>query len=357
MENENILVIDDQASICYLLKRIVTKAGGKVHTSESGIEALKLIDTYDFSVVLSDIKMPVLSGLTILEEIKKRDSELPVIMITGSPDMDDVKNAIKLGAYDYITKPFNNTELLLGLSRAIEYRKLVCQNRAYQKNLENMMNARTRELQLALMRLEDAFCENRKAHLESIILLSKIAEFKDIDTGNHIKRISRYTELLSKSMCMPSKFIECITYSSPMHDIGKLFIDGMILKKPSRLSPEEFEKIKLHPIYGGQILEGVPFLKMARDIALYHHENYDGSGYPYGIKHENIPLAARIAAICDVFDALVSKRTYKQEYPSETAAAIIENETGRRFDPEITKNFLKNKDIFYQIHRELKDDY
>lgn len=357
MENarEKILIVDDHASICELLKKILDKAGWQSFTTESAVEALKMLDSYDFDVVLCDIHMPVLSGLTILEEIKKRDPELPVIIITGDHDLERVKTAMKLGAYDYITKPFNNPELIAGVSRAIEYRRVVRQNREYQKNLETMMDTRTRELQLTLMRLEDALWENRRAHLESVVLLCKITEFNDVDTGNHLKRISRYAETLSKAMALPAKFTERIVYSSPMHDIGKLFVDAAILRKPGRLSIDEFEKIKLHPLYGGQILEGVTFLEMARDIALYHHENYDGSGYPHGKEGDKIPLSARIVAICDVFDALVSERSYKKAYLFDEAIEIMTKDIGKRFDPEIAKVFLSVQGKFYQIYQELRD--
>jgi putative two-component system response regulator len=352
----NILVLDDHKSVCRLLKQTFLSVGCNVYTAESTLEALKVIDLQEFDVILSDINLPIFSGMVLLQEIAKRDKDLPVIMITASQDIETTKQALSIGAYDYITKPFDKMQVIFSVSRALQYRKLICENRAYQQSQENIVRTRTRELQMALMRLEDAFLENRKAHLETIIVLSKVAEFNDVDTGNHIKRISRYAELLGKAMKMPSHFLDQLAYSSPMHDIGKLFVNSHILKKPAKLTPEEFAEMKMHPLNGARILEGVQFLQMARDIALCHHEHYDGSGYPSGLKQEQIPISARIVTICDVFDALVSKRCYKEEYSLQTAETIVRQEIGKRFDPEIATIFLSIKDEMYQIYQDLRDN-
>lgn len=351
----NILILDDHKSVCRLLKQMMVSVGCNVYTAESTVEALKVIDLQEFDVVLSDINLPVFSGMVLLQEIAKRDKDLPVIMISASQDLETTRQAMSMGAYDYITKPFDKMQVVFSVSRALQYRQLVCQNREYHKSQENLVRARTRELQMTLMRLEDAFLENRRAHLESIIVLSKVAEFNDVDTGNHIKRISRYAEFLGKAMHMPSHFVDQLAYSSPMHDIGKLFVSSNILKKPGKLTSEEFEEMKMHAIKGARILEGVPFLQMARDIALCHHEHYDGSGYPSGLRQAEIPLAARIITICDVFDALVSKRCYKEEFSLQTTEAIMRQDVGKRFDPEIAKVFFECKNEMYQIYHELRD--
>jgi putative two-component system response regulator len=237
----------------------------------------------------------------------------------------------------------------------MKHRELVRKNREYQQKLENMVSERTKELQNTLLRLEEAFVENRKAHLETIIVLSKIAEVNDKYTGNHIKRVSSYCEELSKTIHLPSHFVEQITYSSPMHDIGKIFVDPVILKKQGKLTQEEFQLVRLHTIQGAKILEGVPFLQMAHDIALYHHENYDGTGYPIGLEGEKIPLAARIVTICDVFDALIAKRSYKKPYPLKKVSTIMLKDRGKRFDPEIVEIFLKAQQRMYEIYWELRD--
>ena len=350
-----ILIVDDQKAICRILQKIFQDQGHDVHIAHSGIQALRVFDTYEFDVVITDINMPDLNGLDLLKEIKKRNQDIPTIMITASQEIQAAKSSFKLGAYDYITKPFDRTEAQMSVMRALDHIQLIRENRDYQQRLESMVNSRTTELQRALLHLEDAYLENRQAHLESIIVLSKIAEVNDEYTGNHIKRVSIYSELLSQSLKLPSKFTEQITYSSPMHDIGKIFVNPAVLKKHGRLNPNEFEEIKMHTIKGAQILEGVPFLQMAQEIALYHHECYDGSGYPYGLKGEAIPMAARLVTVCDVFDALISERCYKTAYSLKTATTILKSETGRRFDPQIVDNFLKIKKSIYKIYRDFRD--
>lgn len=174
--------------------------------------------------------------------------------------------------------------------------------------------------------------------------------YKDQDTGDHIQRVGRYVEALSKAMGLSASYIELITYSSTMHDIGKLFVHTKILNKTGRLTPDEFTEIKLHTIHGAKLLEGLPSFHMACEIALRHHERYDGSGYPDGISKEEIPLSARIVTICDVFDALVSKRCYKEAYSFHKALTIMEQESCSRFDPEIANIFFRIRDIFQQIY-------
>lgn len=351
----NLLVVDDQTPVCRLLKKYFEQQGVSVYSAKSGNEALEFLDKLELSTVLTDINMPDINGLELLEKIKSKNKDIPVIMMTASQEIQSAKSAFKLGAYDYITKPFDQAEVLISVTRALEHRKLIQENREYQKNLESTVSIKTRELQSTLVRLEKAFKENREAHLETIFVLSNIAETNDRDTGNHIKRVSRYCEEVSKRMNLGPEFIDQIAYSSPMHDIGKIFINPSILKKQGKLTPQEYEKAKEHTIRGAEVLKGVPFLKMAHNIALYHHENYDGSGYPKGLAGDEIPIEAQIVAICDVFDALVSKRCYKEEYSLQTSISIIKSEVGRKFSPKLAEILFAIQDDLYQIYCELKD--
>ncbi len=350
-----LLVVDDQRPVRQILQRIFEQKGITVYTTAFAHEALRMLQEYPIDVVLSDISMPDFSGLELLKLIKKYDNDICVVMITGSQDIQTAKSAFRLGAYDFLTKPFDPDDAWISISRALEYRHLILEQKKYREELESIVAEKTSALQNVVMELDFALEKNREAHLETTIVLAKIAEINDEDTGNHLKRVSRYCEHLSRAMQLPDVMVDTMTYSSMMHDIGKIFVNSAILKKSGSLTSEEFEMMKLHTIYGGKILENVPFLQTARDIALYHHENYDGSGYPYSLQGEAIPLSARIVALCDVFDALITTRCYKQAYNLETSLTIIKSEIGRRFDPEIADVFLKIKNLMYQIYMEFTD--
>lgn len=229
--------------------------------------------------------------------------------------------------------------------------------------LEKTIIQQTQALRLAIMQplhaaiidKDHGYYENHVVHPATTILLAKIAALNDHDIGNHLQRVSRYCEYLSRAMRMPQEFVEQITYSSTLHDIGKMLIDPVILNKSEPLSEQEYEIMKKHTIYGARILEHIPYLETAYDIALYHHENFDGTGYPHHLKGEEIPLPARLVSLCDVFDALIASRSYKKPYSLDTTITILKSEVGRRFDPEIAEYFFKMKDIMYQIYTDFQD--
>lgn len=327
-----------------------------VSEAESLGQALRILDQQSFEVFFVQSSIAQKNQRLFIQEVRKRNTTVPIILVGDDPNTDVSSLCLDLKAYDYITDPEDKNRVIVSVQRAVEHSRLIQKQTQIETNFEREKYRQERQLKMALMRLEDISLEYKKSHLQTVIILSKIAEFNHAEVAYHTKRISYYSEALSKIMKLPPRFVEQIFYSSAMHDIGKLCIDYRILKKPGKLTEQEFEVMKQHTIFGAQLLEGISFLKMARDIALCHHENYDGSGYPRGIQGQEIPLSARIVAVCDVFDALVSKRCYKEEYPLATAMQIMHKESQHRFDPEILDIFSQNQEMFYSIYLENREN-
>ncbi|MBI4615515.1 MAG: response regulator [Planctomycetes bacterium] len=340
-----VLVVDDEDSLRDVLRLYLVDEGFEVADAASAEEAIDKFRDGPYDSVLSDIRMPDRDGISLLQRLKERNGDTPVILMTGSPDLEIAIQAVKHGAYDFLVKPFPDLQIVsLAVQRAAQHAKLLREHREYQRSLEDRVQERTRQLNAALRDLEDMFEQNKRAHLESIIVLSKVAEINDEDTGNHILRMSKYSEEIARGLNLDEAFVEEIAYSSPMHDIGKISIPPSILRKPGKLTAEEFEIMKTHTVRGNEILTGIPFLERAREISISHHERFDGTGYPQAVKGEEIPLSGRIVALADVFDALTSERCYKPAFPIETALRIIKEEEGRQFDPRVMKGFFRRLD-------------
>jgi len=310
-------------------------------------------ETFDAAVV--DIKMPGMDGIELSRSLRALDPNLPVVLVTAYADIESAREAIRLGAYDYIAKPFDIDDVILSVARAVERRALLAASRAHQQDLEAKVEERTQQLYDAMRRLEGSFQEVQRAHLESVFVLSRVSELNDEYTGNHIRRVSCYCQEVAGGLGCHAGFIEQITYSSPMHDIGKISIPSEILSKPGKLTAEEFEVVKQHAVNGARILDGIPFLTMAREIALTHHERYDGAGYPAGLSGEEVPLSGRIVAVADVFDALISRRPYKEPYSFEDSIDILSAEAGKHFDPQVLGVFLGLADRVREIVVRLAD--
>ncbi|HUT35579.1 MAG TPA: HD domain-containing phosphohydrolase [Planctomycetota bacterium] len=365
-----VLVIDDEEGIRSLLDAALSANGYGVQTfpdAEQALAALREAESGpgatdatghagEPDVAVVDIRMPGMDGLELSRELRARDGDLPVIIMTAHADMDSARDAIRLGAYDYIAKPFDVDDVLLSVARAAERRALLAENRAHQRNLEARVEERTRQLSEAMSRVEQSFQDIQRAHLESIFVLSRVTELNDEYTGNHIRRVSAYCEEVARALGCSTDFVEQITYSSPMHDIGKISIPPEILGKPGKLTPDEFAIVKQHAVNGARILKGIPFLTVASEIALTHHERYDGTGYPRGLKGEDIPLSGRIVAVADVFDALISRRPYKEPYSFEQSLEIMAREAGKHFDPRVLGVFLGLTDRVREIAERLRDE-
>jgi len=320
--------------------------------ANDGQEVLNILENNKFDVLLLDISMPILDGIETLKEIRKKDElkNFPVIMLTANVEKE--YDAISLNANDFISKPYDIDILT---ARTINYAKV----NKYYTMIENQKDILEQEVQKRTKELNDTLKLAKRTEYEISIRLGLASEFRDLETGGHIKRMSHYSELLAKLYGLNDKECELILYAAPLHDIGKVGIPDKILLKPGRFEGNEFEIMKQHAILGAKMLEGAdefPVLKAGHIIALQHHEKWDGSGYPNNIKGKDIHLYARIVAVADVFDALSSKRCYKEAMDIDTVISIIKDGSNKHFDPKLVELLLNNLDQFLKIKDLYKDD-
>ncbi len=329
-----ILVVDDEEVIREMLQEAIGYAGYNCSIAENGTRALEILKKERVDVVITDIKMPGISGIELLREVKE-NHEADVIVMTGFIEDFTYEKIIHLGASDFIGKPFRNKELLVRLKRVLKERNLLVERmRIHQQLLDSMSE------------LQDAHEAVHDAYLDTIKRLAIAAEYKDEETGEHISRISSYCELIALNLGLPRSMVENIRYASPMHDVGKIGIPDKILLKPGKLTAQELEIIKSHTTIGENILadSSAEILQYAHQIAGSHHERWDGRGYPRGLAGEAIPITGRIVGIADVFDALTSARPYKEPYPAEVAFEIIRQDRGKHFDPAVADAFFKDRE-------------
>ncbi|HYA88058.1 MAG TPA: HD domain-containing phosphohydrolase [Nitrospirota bacterium] len=352
---DSLLIVDDNEAALQVTSSLFLEEGYNVVPSADPLDAINKMGVINFDAVLSDIKMPGMTGLQLLNKIHAIDPEMPVILMTGYAELDMAIDAVKKDAFDFVTKPYEPAYLVRSIKRAIDIRK----HRQFEKNtkdmLETVVKKKTQELADALLQIK---CLNT----ELIQRLVVVSEFRDTDTGSHISRIRLYSQKLAEALGKSTDFAEQLSFASTMHDIGKIAIPDSILLKPGSLTKEEFEIMKKHTILGAQMLAGSshPFLQMAASIALNHHERWDGTGYPNGLKGSAIPLEDRITMLADVYDALRCKRPYKPTIAHNTACSIIINGDGRtlptHFDPDVLKAFIKVAPTFEEISEKMSDD-
>jgi len=348
----HVLVVDDELFNRELLEGLLVPLGYEVTLAEDGKEALEKVKEKAPDVILLDIMMPVMDGFEVARRLKgkKETKSIPIVMVTALSEVEDRIKALEAGADDFMTKPVDIAELRATVSSQMQIKAYYDHMRDYQKELEAEVAKRTRQLR-------EAFEQIKIASLDTIYRLSRAAEYKDEDTGAHIKRMSHFSAAVAKQMNLDDHIIETILYAAPMHDIGKIGIPDRILQKQDKLEPDEWEIMKNHTIIGSQIMESsdAEFIKLGEIIALTHHEKWDGSGYPNGLKGEAIPLAGRITAIADVFDALTSKRPYKQPFPLDKSFQIIKESIGSHFDPKVVAAFFSIEKEILSIKEKYQD--
>jgi len=331
-----VLIVDDSKLTIIALKALLTENGYEVFTASNGKEGLEALERHpSCRAVISDWEMPEMNGIDFCKAVRAQDRPgyIYFLLLTSHGQVDEMVRGLSAGADDFIAKPYNPAEVLARLRAG-----------------ERILALETRDV--------------------AIFALAKLAESRDNDTGAHLERVQYYCRALCRWLVTLEKFkdvidpeyIRLIFQTSPLHDIGKVGIPDAILLKPGRLDPHEFDIMKAHTTIAAQTLDaaldkfpGVAFLKMARDIAESHHEKYDGTGYPQGLKGEEIPLCGRIIAIADVYDALVSKRVYKEAFTHDSARAIIEEGRGKHFDPDIVDAFIAIGDEFLDIRQRFVD--
>jgi putative nucleotidyltransferase with HDIG domain len=354
MPADRILVVDDEEPIREIVSALLTTAKYQCRQAASGHEALAILDSgEEFDLMLSDLIMENMNGIGLLERTKERFPDMPVVMVTAVNDISVALAAIRNGAYDYLLKPFEREQLLVTVSRALENRRLKMENRQYQTNLEALVTARTEQLRKAITTLEKSYDITLEA-------LGDALDLKDAETEGHSKRVTAFTIAIARAMGLSADQIRVIARGAFLHDIGKMAIPDAILRKPAALSPDEIVIMREHCYRGYQIVRKIPFLIEAAEIVYSHQERYDGTGYPRGLKGEEIPLGSRLFSVADTLDAITSNRPYRPAQTLQAAREEIERWAGRQFDPDVVRTFLSmpeniwgdlRKEIDAQIYR------
>ncbi|MCS6288882.1 MAG: response regulator [Nitrospira sp.] len=357
LENRNILIVDDEEPIRRLLGYLLEPHGYKVALAGEAREARQRMESGSYALVLCDVNMPGESGMDLIRHILTQYPTTAVIMITGLDSPVLANAALDMGAFGYVIKPFEANEVLINVANALRRRKLEIENAMHRENLEEVVRTRTIALQQALEWLERSEKELRLSREETIQRLAIAAEYRDSSTAQHIQRMSHYCELLARRYGLSPERCDLIRTASPMHDIGKIGTPDHVLLKPGKFTPEEFKVITQHTEIGYRILAGSDseLLKVAALIAWTHHERFDGTGYPRGLKGETIPLEGRITAIADNFDALTTQRVYKPAYDFDHAKELMLKERGKHFDPELLDIFFDSMKEITRIYDQFAD--
>ena len=335
-----ILIVDDQPANVLLLEKMLSVQGFlNVHSTTDARTVTDLYRQHRFDLILLDISMPYMNGFEVMEALHEIETEtyVPVLVLTAQTDRDTRIRSLELGAKDFLTKPFDRLEVLTRIRNMLEVRMLHNQVRDQNKILEIKVRERTQEL--------------NDSRLEVIRRLGRAAEYRDNETGLHIIRMSKYSQRLANATGMDDIEAEKILYASPMHDIGKIGIPDSILLKPDKLDPEEWTTMQTHTTIGAEILSGhtSELMQMASEIALSHHEKWNGSGYPNNLCGEDIPITGRIVALADVFDALTTERPYKRAWSVEDAMALLHEQSGIHFQPDLVDLFTDILDDILDI--------
>jgi len=328
-----VLITDDDAGVRGVLEEFLSLEY-ECEAVGSAEEALRLLETGDFRLVLSDISMQGMSGLELIPRVRELSPDTLVIMVSGSHDVESAVGAMRAGAFDYIVKPFDLEHVRLAVRRALEHQRLLAAKRGYETYLERMIEQRTQELDGAVRSLESAYRMTLNALVAAL-------ETRDLETHGHSERVVSFSLRLGRELGLGEEETRSLEFGSLLHDIGKIGVPDAILRKPARLTEEEWQEMRLHPVHGRQILSGIEFLEGAARVVAQHHERWDGSGYPLGLRGEEIDMNARIFAVADAFDAITSDRVYRSGRGYEAALAEMEKCAGIQFDPRVVEAFRR----------------
>ena len=345
---KRLLFVDDEPNVLDGLHRLLRDHRNVWDMTflTSAEEALQNCLVNDFDVIVTDFSMPGKNGLALLQTLRntERTKDIPIVILTGSSEKELKREALQLGATDLLSKPVDREDLLARLQNCLRLKSYLDEINANNALLGQKVKERTKELE--------------ETQLQVIRRLGRAAEFKDNETGMHVIRMSLYSALLASRTGVEKEECDLLLNAAPMHDIGKIGIPDRILLKPGKLDPEEWKIMRTHVSIGADILSGddSDLLKLARTIALEHHEKWDGSGYPYGLKGTEISLAGRIVSLCDVFDALTSERPYKSAWTIEEALIFIEEQKGIHFDPTLASHIKEMVPEILDIRKRFSDE-
>ncbi len=337
MAKAKILIVDDEEAIREVVATLLEAQGYECAAVSNGLFAQEHVRKHSVDLVLSDMIMPEMDGLSLVGWLTKNEPDIPVIMVTAAHELSTALQAIRLGAYDYILKPFEKDQLYLGVTRGLEKRRLVLENRNYQRNLEVLVEDRTAQLKGALDQLQESYDDTLEA-------LGGALDLKDAETEGHCRRVTAFTIAIAREMKVDPVLLPQIARAAFLHDIGKMAIPDQILRKPGPLTPEEREIMRTHCDIGFKMVTRIPFLKEAAEIVLSHQEYFDGTGYPRGLRGNEIPLGARIFAVADAVDAMISDRPYRKALSITHAREEVERCSGTQFDPKVVEVFLAMPD-------------
>jgi len=326
-----LLIVDDEAEVRGVLNDLLSSAY-ECAEAASAEEALAKLQESDHQLVISDITMSGMSGLEMIPHVKMISPDTVIVMISGMQTIESAINALRLGAFDYLMKPFDLRQAEAAVARAFDHHELIVAKRRYENHLEELVTQRTAELDDALGSLENAYRSTLKA-------LTAALETRDAETHGHSERVVTFSLRLGREYGLTAAEMKALEFGSLLHDIGKIGVPDAILRKPAKLTEEEWERMREHPLHGQQILRGIKFLEGAARVVAQHHEKWDGSGYPLGLKAEDIDICARIFSVADAFDAITSDRVYRKGRPYEAAAQELDEWAGRQFDPKIVEAF------------------
>jgi putative nucleotidyltransferase with HDIG domain len=333
------LIVDDEPEITAILSDLFSDQHDCT-TAGSAEEALEKFRSRDFELVVSDITMPGMSGLEMIPHVKRMRPNTVVVMISGMQTVESAIGALRLGAFDYVMKPFDLRQVEAVVKRALDHQELIVAKQRYEDHLEELVEQRTAELDQALNSLEDAYRSTLRA-------LTAALETRDLETHGHSERVVTYSLRLGREYGLDSHRTKALEFGSLLHDIGKIGVPDSILRKPAKLSDDEWVLMRQHPVHGQQILRGIEFLEGAARVVAQHHEKWDGSGYPLGLTGEDIDVCARIFSVADAFDAMTSDRVYRKGKPYQAAAQELDDWAGKQFDPKVVEAF----------HRVPKEDW